>query len=236
VIGNSGIFHISDCTATPTITVTAPHAGSNWCRNRDYTITWTKSGDMQNTVVIRLKTPGAVATDPPVVEISAGTTNDGSFSWTVPASVPVGDYVLWVRTLDSTVIDDSGIFHINSCVVDPGLLERLKQKRYWEIKWPPGPDPCRCPEWKIPDFRDFREFLGDKFGGSIVLLKNGAKLQELGKFGGRKSLGSSVKANLSRQDFELLKNGGAKFSIAILDSNGSILNESALEQGGQVLR
>jgi hypothetical protein len=121
VIGNSGIFHISDCTTTPAITVTAPHAGSDWCLGSAHTITWTKSGAMQNTVVIRLKTPGAVTTDPPVVEISAGTANDGSFSWTVPASVPPGDYVLWVRTLDSAVIGNSGIFHISDCTTTPAI-------------------------------------------------------------------------------------------------------------------
>ena len=131
------------------------------------------------------------------------------------------------------VIGNSVKFHIKKATVDPGILERLKRKRYWEIKWPPEPDPCLCPEWRIPDFRDFREFLGKRFAGSIVLMKNGVKIQELGKFGGRLALPGSVKANLSREDFSLLKNGGAKFSIAILDGNGSILNESALEQAGQ---
>jgi hypothetical protein len=141
VIGNSGIFHISDCTTTPAITVTSPHAGSDWCLGSAYTITWTKSGDMQNTVVIRLKTPGAVTTDPPVTEISAGTTNDGSFSWTIPSSVPTGDYVLWVRTLDSTVIDDSAAFEIRNCagtsyvVTSPAEGDTFHTGQHCTVSW-----------------------------------------------------------------------------------------------------
>ena len=231
VIGDSGTFTVSACSAS--ITVTSPNGSSDWCRGAAHTISWTKSGAMQDTVAIRLRAAGSSEADAAVVSIVDGTPNDGSYPWTIPASVAEGDYFIRVRTDDSTVVDDSANFHIKQCVIDPGILEKLKQRRYWEIKWPPGPDPCRCPEWKIPDLRDFRELLGEKFGGSIVLRKNGKFLQELGKFGGRRTLPGSVKANLSREDFGLLKNGGAKFSIAILDGNGSILNESALEQGAE---
>jgi hypothetical protein len=232
VIGDSAKFQIVNC--TPTITVTSPNASSDWAVGSTHTITWTRSGTMPDTVKIRLRRWGAPEAEDAVESIATGVANDGtSDPWNIPNSVPEGDYFIRVRTDSPDVIGDSAKFHIEKVTIDPGILEKLKRRRYWEIKWPPGPDPCLCPEWKLPDFRDFRDFLGNRFGGSIVLMKNGAKLQELARFGGKRGLPGSVKANLGRQDFNLLKNGGAKFSIAILDSNGSILNESALEQGAQ---
>ncbi len=232
VIGNSATFQIVTC--APTIAVTSPNGSSDWAIGSSHAITWTKSGTMPDTVKIRLRRWGAPESEASVADIADSTPNDGtSDPWIVP-SVPVGDYFVRVRTtIAPDVSDDSAKFHIKEGGIIPGLKEKLKQRRYWEIKWPPDPDPCLCPEWKIPVFDDFREFLGSRFGGSIVLMKNGAKLQELAQFGGKRTLPGSVKANLSRQDFNLLKNGGAKFSIAILDSNGSILNESELQQGAQ---
>lgn len=231
VVGDSGIFHITSCSAT-SITVTNPN-GTTWNKGTTHAITWTKSGPMLDTVMIRLKLSSNPTGDA-VLGITDSTTNNGSYSWPIPDSVASGDYFIRIKTLDSAVVGDSVSFHIGAQVtIDPGILEKLKRRRYWEIKWPPDPGPCLCPEW---DIRDLRELLGDKFGGSIVLLKNGVKLQELGNFGRGKILPGSVKANLSRKNFDLLKNGGAKFSIAILDGNGSILNESELQGGQQLLR
>jgi hypothetical protein len=235
VIGNSGTFHINSCT-TPSISVTQPN-GSEWKKGSAYAITWTKSGTMPATVAIRLRRAGAPETETAVENITDSTANDGTSDlWTIPDTVPVGDYFIRVRTSSPDVIGDSVNFHIKAAgTLDPGILEKLRHYREWEIKWPPDPDPCLCPEWKLPDFRDFREVLGEKFIGSIVLFKNGVKLQELGTFGRGKALPGSVKANLNRRDFGLLKNGGAKFSIAVLDANGNILNQSELQSGQQEL-
>lgn len=232
VFDDSDDFEIKEC-VTPSISVTNPH-GSTWYIGEHYTIQWTSTNVPAGNVHIILRLAG-VPDSPPVLAIATNTANDGTEGWTIPNTVTRGDYLIRIRTVSESpyVFDDSSDFHIGK-KTDPGILEKLKRKRYWEIKWPPDPDPpCLCPEWKIPDLRDFREFLGGKFAGSIVLMKNGAKLQELARFGGKRTLPGSVKANLGRQDFNLLKNGGAKFSIAILDGNGSILNESALEQGSQ---
>jgi hypothetical protein len=234
VFDDSDDFEIKDCAAS-SITVTNPH-GQTWYKGEHYTIQWTSSNVPAGNVHIILRQAGAPDA-PPVLAIATNTANDETEGWTIPDTVGTGDYLIRIRTVSESpyVYDDSSDFHIGK-KIDPGILEKLKQRRYWEIKWPPDPDPCRCPEWKIPDLRDFREVLGEKFIGSIVLLKNGAKLQELARFGGKRTLPGSVKANLGRQDFNLLKNGGAKFSIAILDANGSILNESELQGGQEVLR
>jgi hypothetical protein len=243
VIGDSGVFTIASCGGAASITVTSPN-GAEWTVGNAYNIEWTKSGTMQATAAIRLRTWGSSEADPAALVIVDGTANDGSYSWTIPNSVAAGNYFIRVRTDDSTVSDDSVMFHIKidggGGHIDPGILEKLKKRRYWEIKWPPGPDPCLCPEWKVP--RDFFEIpdlgnpAGSRLAGSFWLFKNGLKLQELGKFGRGKALPDMLRANLGKRDFGLLKNGGAKFSIVMLDEQGNILNESALEGVAQGLK
>ena len=107
--------------AAQTITVTSPAAGASWCIGKSYNITWTKTGAMQATVAIRLRLAGSSESAPAVLAIADGTANDGSFSWTIPASVAPGSYFIRVRTDDSTVIGDSGSFAINSCGGAPSI-------------------------------------------------------------------------------------------------------------------
>jgi hypothetical protein len=97
------------------ITVTSPTAASHWCKGTSYTITWSKSGDMQATVAIRLRAAGSTEADPAALAIANGDPNDGSFSWTIPNSVAPGSYFIRVRTDDSTVIGDSPNFAIQEC-------------------------------------------------------------------------------------------------------------------------
>jgi len=99
------------------ITVTSPN-GSPWCLNAPtpYMITWTVSGNMQNTVAIRLRTAGSPESAPAALVIVNGTPNDGSYPWMIPASVAPGDYFIRVRTDDSTVIGDSINFKLKPCL------------------------------------------------------------------------------------------------------------------------
>jgi hypothetical protein len=98
------------------ITVTSPAASANWCIGSPYTITWTKSGTMPDTVAIRLRRAGSPESELAAWNLTDSTPNDGSYGpVTVPASVPAGDYFIRVRTSSPDVIGNSGIFHISSC-------------------------------------------------------------------------------------------------------------------------
>jgi len=103
------------------ITVTSPGASDEWCTGgfKTYIIRWTKSGAMQATAAIRLRVAGSSEADPAALAIVDGTANDGTFSWTIPASVAPGSYFIRVRTDDSAVIGDSPIFRIKAC---PGTI------------------------------------------------------------------------------------------------------------------
>jgi hypothetical protein len=97
------------------ITVTSPASGNEWCLGSTQTITWIKSGTMPATVAVRLRRAGAPETELAVVDITGSTANNGSISWTIPVSVPVGDYFIRIRTSSPDVIGDSATFKIKSC-------------------------------------------------------------------------------------------------------------------------
>jgi hypothetical protein len=226
VIGNSGIFHINSCApSSATITVTSPY-GVDWQIGNLYSITWTKSGSMPATVAIRLRRAGAPETEAAVESITESTpTNDLSYPWTIPNTIPVGDYFIRVRTSSPDVIGNSVNFHIkDGTPTIPGDL--WKHRLYYEIRWPRDPNPpCLCPDFDISRLVELIK-LHPEFRGSISLLKNGVKLQELGRLGRGNVLTNRLSVKLSRENFDAMKRGSAKFSIAILDANGKILNES----------
>jgi hypothetical protein len=95
-----------------TITVTNPTAGKVWCKGQPYTITWTRTGTMPNLVKIWLRNPASTQT---ILEISAQTENDGSFSWPVPGTIANGNYRIRVVTGAGAIWGDSGIFEITNC-------------------------------------------------------------------------------------------------------------------------
>jgi hypothetical protein len=64
------------------ITVTNPATGNTWAVGQTQNIVWSKSGNMDTRVLIRLRQGDGVA-----LTISSDTANDGSFSWTIPAAV-----------------------------------------------------------------------------------------------------------------------------------------------------
>jgi len=115
------------------ITVISPAAGNNWHQLSTYTITWTKSGAMQATAAIRLRRAGSPESEAATVQIVDGTANDGSFSWTVPDTVAPGNYFIRVRTDDSTVIGDSGIFSIALPLARSLSIEIPHGGESWEI-------------------------------------------------------------------------------------------------------
>jgi hypothetical protein len=336
VIGDSGVFTISSCGGAASITVTSPTAASHWCKGSAYTITWSKSGTMQATAAIRLRAAGSSESDPAILAIADGTANDGSFSWTVPGTVAAGNYFIRVRTDDSTVIGDSANFEIQECAATPSITVTQPSGGSWcrgrkhTITWEksgtmaskvrialvnaiflpghggltkttevlviadptandgsyewtipntvekgdykivvattgthpvigyshafkiticfiqppfdfkvrepwfrfPDPDPCFCPEFDIRELlEDLINKLGPDFNGSIFLLKNSEKLHELGAFGPGKTLPGKIKVKMVAENFGALKNGTARFTLAIFDGEGQLMKEVGLKQG-----
>lgn len=97
-----------------TIIVTSPAAGNTWCVGGTYTITWTKSGNMDARVLIRLKNGNSV-----LLTISSDTANSGTFPWTIPAQVAPGQYYVRVKTLNNAVTGDSETFSIAPALPPP---------------------------------------------------------------------------------------------------------------------
>ncbi len=93
-----------------TITVTSPAAGAAWKQGETKTIQWTRQGETGANVRIVLRAPGQTAA---VLEIADPAPNSGSYSWTIPDSIPAGTYVIRVRSVtNSQATDDSGQFQI----------------------------------------------------------------------------------------------------------------------------
>ncbi len=107
VYDNSDVITISEQPA-PTITIVSPHSGDIWFKNTQYTISWAKSGNMNPNVKIRLMKNGIK-----ILGIIDNTANNGSFSWTIPSSLPAGTYKIRVKTVDNLVYGDSESFTIS---------------------------------------------------------------------------------------------------------------------------
>lgn len=65
----------------PSITVTSPNGGENWARGTIHTIKWNRIDNTGSRVKIELFRGNTLSHT-----ISSRTSNDGSFSWTVPSS------------------------------------------------------------------------------------------------------------------------------------------------------
>ncbi len=96
------------------IVVTSPAAGIAWHVGETRLITWTKTGTMDDEVKIRLMREGNI-----VLNIAGSVPNSGSYSWTIPASVEEGSYVVRVRTMDDAVWDNSEAFTVAPAAASP---------------------------------------------------------------------------------------------------------------------
>ena len=110
VYADSDEFTITDAVAT--ITMTSPDSGVIWNKDSLYTITWDKTGTQNAHVKIRLYQNGSK-----ILGISDSTANDGSYSWTIPGTIPNNtNYIVRVKTVDNLVYDDSAEFTITDAV------------------------------------------------------------------------------------------------------------------------
>ncbi len=108
VYDDSEDFSIANPTSSSaTITVTSPYSGNVWYKGKVYYIRWTKSGDMNANVKIRL-----YQGDSRVLSIANSTPNDGLYEWRIPVSISKGTYKIRVRTIDNLVYDDGEDFTI----------------------------------------------------------------------------------------------------------------------------
>lgn len=123
------------------ITVTSPAAGATWYIGTGYNITWSKVGSMDANVKITLYNPTGTTK---IADITDNTANDGSYgSWTIPAIVSPGSYVVRVKTLDNAVFDDSSVFTIANApaasitVTSPGSVAwcRTSPDNTYNITW-----------------------------------------------------------------------------------------------------
>lgn len=126
--------------AAQTITVTNPSSGSVWYASSTYTITWTWSGGVGANVKIEYdywyySTP---------VVIVDSTSNDGSYTWTVPSIIDSRtNYLIRITDLsDSLVYDDSSLFEIvgsgssgSIFVTAPSILTTWYTGSTYDITW-----------------------------------------------------------------------------------------------------
>jgi peptidyl-Asp metalloendopeptidase len=74
------VANFRQAVAQDAVTVTSPNGGESWQGGTTHSITWTTTGTVGN-VKIEYSTAG---TNGSYVTITSSTTNDGSYSWTVP--------------------------------------------------------------------------------------------------------------------------------------------------------
>ncbi len=219
------------------LTVVSPNGGeTNVCIGQPYSIQWTAQNVTQKVKLILFKDGtkvGMIAQD-----LNA---NGSPYSWMVSGTAGTG-YKIRVRTMDNGLDDFSdNPFEIKaSCGgdggdggFDPSILEKFRKMRRIAIKWPPDPDPCRCPEFDISQLRDALGTPNQLV--RIHLLKNGALLQELGVFKRGAVLPGSLKGKLGLEDYRLFRQGGAEFRLALIGENGRLLNSFELQGAAQEL-
>jgi len=101
-VGDSsdGIFAIEAATPTDTITVLAPNGGETLLRGSAVEIRWNSTGNVGSTVKIVLKRGTYSST------LFGGTPNDGTHTWTIPATYPTGEAVIEISSLSNPAIAD----------------------------------------------------------------------------------------------------------------------------------
>ncbi len=111
LILTTALILLSVMSFSQSITVTNPRSGENVVKGERYTIRWTITGQMADTVKIRLY--NRAGTDK-ILEISNSTENSGRYSCppSLFNSIRTGDYVIRVKTTDNSYYDDSDVFHL----------------------------------------------------------------------------------------------------------------------------
>jgi len=98
------------------ITITSPIEDDEWFKGETYTITW-DSHNAGNYVSIGYRYDTGY--NPPPYSIVSNTSNDGSYSWTIPSGLASNsDYKIYIKSLsDSSVQDWSDAFSIDERLI-----------------------------------------------------------------------------------------------------------------------
>jgi hypothetical protein len=92
------------------VTVTAPNGGEDWTVGHDYDITWTGSGSITNVKIEYSTDNGTSWTD-----VVASTSNDGSYTWTVPQEPSEECLIKISDAVDGIPFDESdAVFSISA--------------------------------------------------------------------------------------------------------------------------
>ena len=129
VLSIAFICVFSGALAAQQITVTNPVSVNSWQAGKLYDIIWTKTGTMGDRVLIRLRNAAGIALD-----IALDTENDGLFCWTIPTSLPPGQYYVRIKTLEMpAVTGDSVVFTITAPPPPSLIMQAPQGGETWEI-------------------------------------------------------------------------------------------------------
>ncbi len=110
VVGESGVFTITDYNPNSYITVYNPAAGVTWIQGQNYNITWQDNiPDGENVRIDLFKNYGADS----VRQLTAGTPANGTFAWNAISDVAGNEYKIKITSVDHPAIYAwSGYFKI----------------------------------------------------------------------------------------------------------------------------
>jgi hypothetical protein len=108
--------------SNPGITVTSPNGGEKWAVGSTHTITWTTSGNVGNIKIMYSVNNGSSWTT-----VVSSSTNDGSYSWTIP-NTPSANCKVRISETDGAPSDTSdSVFSIVSPSGAPGIFINRSQ-------------------------------------------------------------------------------------------------------------
>jgi len=110
IFGDSQLFTIEG----PSVVVTSPTSSSVWTAGETYDITWTSSGSVGS--YVKMEYDYDYYSSSTAVTIVSSTSNDGTYSWTIPTTItPRTSYLIRITSTSySSVYDDSSLFEIRA--------------------------------------------------------------------------------------------------------------------------
>ncbi|MCG2680311.1 MAG: SBBP repeat-containing protein, partial [Kiritimatiellae bacterium] len=101
--------------ALSSITLTSPNGGENWNSGTIHNITWSSGGTIANVNIDYSANIGSSWTS-----VAAGTANDGTYAWTVPAITPSANCLVRISDASNAATNDvsDSVFSISSAATE----------------------------------------------------------------------------------------------------------------------